>query len=31
MIVNETLPVLSEKALGGGIQAVVVSTILIVV
>jgi metal transporter CNNM len=31
MIVNETLPVLSENVLGGGIQAVVVSTVLIVV
>ncbi len=31
MIVNETLPVLSERVLGGGLQAVVVSTILIVV
>lgn len=30
MIINETLPVLSEEALGGGIQAVVVSTVLIV-
>ena len=31
MIVNETLPILSENVLGGGLQAVVVSTILIVV
>ncbi|EJU04628.1 DUF21-domain-containing protein, partial [Dacryopinax primogenitus] len=31
MIVNETLPVLSTEALGGGIQAVVVSTVLIVI
>ncbi|KAF8340329.1 uncharacterized protein EI90DRAFT_2906895, partial [Cantharellus anzutake] len=31
MIVNETLPVLSEKVLGGGLQAVIVSTVLIVV
>lgn len=30
MVVNETLPVLSEEVLGGGIQAVVVSTVLIV-
>lgn len=31
MVVNETLPVLSENVLGGGLQAVVVSTVLIVV
>jgi len=30
MIVNETLPVLSENVLGGGFQAVAISTILIV-
>jgi hypothetical protein len=31
MIVNETLPVLSSNVLGGGLQAVVISTVLIVV
>lgn len=30
MIVNETLPILTEGVLGGGIQAVAISTILIV-
>ncbi|TFY74732.1 hypothetical protein EWM64_g9280 [Hericium alpestre] len=30
MIVNETLPVISDPVLGGGVQSVVVSTILIV-
>lgn len=30
MIVNETLPVISDPVLGGGAQSVVVSTILIV-
>ena len=30
MIVNETLPLISEPVLGGGIQSVVVSTVLIV-
>ncbi|KAI0764165.1 hypothetical protein BD413DRAFT_641282 [Trametes elegans] len=31
MIVNETLPVISDPVLGGGVQSVVVSTILIVI
>ncbi|KAJ8518067.1 hypothetical protein ONZ45_g4831 [Pleurotus djamor] len=31
MIVNETLPVISENVLGGGAQSVVVSTVLIVI
>ncbi|KDQ13557.1 hypothetical protein BOTBODRAFT_33567 [Botryobasidium botryosum FD-172 SS1] len=31
MVVNETLPVISESVLGGGILAVVVSTVLIVI
>ncbi|KAG2360535.1 hypothetical protein BDR07DRAFT_1397567 [Suillus spraguei] len=31
MIVNETLPVISDPILGGGVQSVVVSTILIVI
>ncbi|KZO98901.1 DUF21-domain-containing protein [Calocera viscosa TUFC12733] len=31
MIVNETLPVVTENVLGGGIQAVVISTVLIVI
>ena len=30
MIVNETLPVISDPVLGGGVQSVVVSTVLIV-
>lgn len=30
MIVNETLPVISDPILGGGVQSVVVSTVLIV-
>ena len=30
MITNETLPVVSDKIFGGGVQAVVVSTALIV-
>lgn len=30
MIVNETLPVISDPVLGGGVQSVAVSTILIV-
>jgi len=30
MIVNETLPVISSPVLGGGVQSVVVSTVLIV-
>ena len=30
MIVNETLPLISEPVLGGGVQSVVVSTVLIV-
>ena len=30
MIVNETLPVISDPVLGGGPQSVVVSTVLIV-
>ncbi|KAG6895234.1 hypothetical protein C0992_002456 [Termitomyces sp. T32_za158] len=31
MIVNETLPVISEPVLGGGLQGVVVSTVLIII
>ncbi|KLO16860.1 DUF21-domain-containing protein [Schizopora paradoxa] len=31
MIVNETLPVISDNVLGGGVQSVVVSTVLIVI
>ncbi|KAG6330079.1 hypothetical protein ID866_9011 [Astraeus odoratus] len=31
MIVNETLPVISDPVLGGGVQSVVVSTVLIVI
>ncbi|KAF8804197.1 DUF21-domain-containing protein [Phlegmacium glaucopus] len=31
MIVNETLPVIADSVLGGGIQGVVVSTVLIVI
>ncbi|KZT33117.1 DUF21-domain-containing protein [Sistotremastrum suecicum HHB10207 ss-3] len=31
MIVNETLPVISDRVLGGGVQAVVISTVLIVI
>jgi hypothetical protein len=31
MIVNESLPVISDQVLGGGVQAVVVSTVLIVI
>ena len=30
MIVNETLPVISDPVLGGGVQSVIVSTVLIV-
>lgn len=30
MIVNETLPIISERVLGGGIQSVVISTVLII-
>jgi hypothetical protein len=30
MIVNESLPVISDPILGGGIQSVIVSTVLIV-
>ena len=30
MIVNGTLPVISDPVLGGGVQSVVVSTVLIV-
>ena len=30
MIVNETLPVISDPVLGGGVPSVVVSTVLIV-
>jgi metal transporter CNNM len=30
MIVNEPLPVISDPILGGGVQSVVVSTVLIV-
>ncbi len=30
MIVNETLPVLADPVLGGGVQGVIVSTALIV-
>ena len=30
MIVNETLPVISDPILGGGLQSVAVSTVLIV-
>ncbi|KAI0743884.1 hypothetical protein C8Q80DRAFT_1183738 [Daedaleopsis nitida] len=31
MVVNETLPVISEPVLGGGVQSVVISTVLIVI
>ncbi|KAF9220570.1 DUF21-domain-containing protein [Gyrodon lividus] len=31
MIVNETLPVISDPVLGGGVQSVIVSTVLIVI
>ncbi|KAJ7647586.1 DUF21-domain-containing protein [Roridomyces roridus] len=31
MIVNETLPIISDPVLGGGIEAVVVSTVLIII
>lgn len=31
MIANEALPVISEPVLGGGVQAVVVSTVLIII
>ncbi|EJU04262.1 DUF21-domain-containing protein [Dacryopinax primogenitus] len=31
MIVNETLPVVSDNVLGGGVEAVVISTVLIVI
>ncbi|KAF8556699.1 DUF21-domain-containing protein [Imleria badia] len=31
MIVNETLPIISDPVLGGGVQSVVVSTVLIVI
>ena len=30
MITNETLPVISDPVLGGGVQSVIVSTVLIV-
>lgn len=30
MIVNETLPIIADPVLGGGVQSVVVSTVLIV-
>ena len=30
MIVNETLPVISDPVLGGGVQSVIASTVLIV-
>ena len=30
MITNETLPIISDPVLGGGVQSVVVSTVLIV-
>ena len=30
MIVNETLPIIADPVLGGGVQGVVVSTVLIV-
>ena len=30
MVVNEALPVISEPVLGGGVESVVVSTVLIV-
>ena len=30
MITNETLPVIADPVLGGGVQSVVVSTVLIV-
>ncbi|KAH9449583.1 hypothetical protein MJO28_010708 [Puccinia striiformis f. sp. tritici] len=31
MIANETLPIVTEKALGGGIQAIIISTVLVIV
>ncbi|KAF7315277.1 CNNM transmembrane domain-containing protein [Mycena indigotica] len=31
MIVNESLPIFADKVLGGGVQAVVVSTVLIII
>ena len=31
MIINETLPIIADAVLGGGIQAVVISTVLIVI
>ncbi|KAG6373622.1 hypothetical protein JVT61DRAFT_6283 [Boletus reticuloceps] len=31
MVVNETLPIISDPVLGGGVQSVVVSTVLIVI
>ncbi|CAK5265731.1 unnamed protein product [Mycena citricolor] len=31
MIVNETLPIISDPVLGGGVQSVVVSTVLIII
>ncbi|KAF9530096.1 hypothetical protein CPB83DRAFT_851556 [Crepidotus variabilis] len=31
MIVNETLPVIAENAMGGGLQAVIISTVLIII
>ncbi|PLW22406.1 hypothetical protein PCANC_25526 [Puccinia coronata f. sp. avenae] len=31
MIANETLPIVTEKALGGGIQAIIISTALVIV
>ena len=30
MVVNETLPIISEPVLGGGVESVVISTVLIV-
>jgi metal transporter CNNM len=30
MITNETLPIVADPVLGGGVQSVVVSTVLIV-
>lgn len=31
MIANETLPIVSEKALGGGVQAIIISTVLVII
>ena len=30
MVVNETLPIISEPVLGGGVESVVICTVLIV-